>query len=155
MVQGETDESHLRAFLADRDISCPICRYNLRGLASTNCPECGAQLDLRVGSIDLKLGPWLLCVFATALPTGFNSILATIGVIAAIGSAFWQPRDWIQLAAFLGSTLAFGSAVAIVVRRRSHFLRKTTAAQWRWAWLLVAVMASVQALILWGLYSLL
>ncbi len=154
MVQGETDESHLRAFLADRDIPCPVCRYNLRGLASTSCPECGAQLDLRVGSIDLKLGPWLLCVFATALPTGFNSILATIGVIAAIGSAFWQSRDWIQLAAFVGSTLAFGSAVAIVVRRRSRFLRKTTAAQWRRAWLLVVIMGSVEALTIWGLYVL-
>ena len=84
-----------------------------------------------------------------------TEILASIGVIAAIGSSFWQPRDWILLAAFVGSSLAFGSAVAIVVRRRSRFLRKTTAAQWRLAWLLVVVMASVQALVLWGLYSLL
>lgn len=154
MDQGETDESHLRAFLADRDLPCPVCRYNLRGLASTSCPECGAQLDLRVGSIDLKLAPWLLCVLATALPTGFNGILSTIGTIGAISSASWSSQDWLGLAAFIGLTVVFGSAVAIVVRRRSRFLRKTTAAQWRRAWLLVVIMAGVQALTIWGLFFL-
>ncbi|MCH7848632.1 MAG: hypothetical protein IIB53_09755 [Planctomycetes bacterium] len=154
MIQGETDKSHLRAFLTDRDIPCPVCRYNLRGLPSTSCPECGAQLDLRVGSIDLKLGPWLLCVLATAIPTGFNGILSTIGTIGAISSAYWDSTDWLQLAAFIGLTVAFGSALAIVVRRRSRFLRKTTAAQWRRAWILVVIMAGVQALTIWGLYVL-
>ncbi|MCH8212263.1 MAG: hypothetical protein IIB99_12950 [Planctomycetes bacterium] len=116
--------------------------------------ECGAQLDLRVGSIDLKLGPWLLCVLATAIPTGFNGILSTIGTIGAISSAYWDSTDWLQLAAFIGLTVAFGSALAIVVRRRSRFLRKTTAAQWRRAWILVVIMAGVQALTIWGLYVL-
>ena len=154
MDQGKSDWSHLRGYLAERDIPCPVCRYNLRGLASASCPECGAQLDLRVRSIDLKLAPWLLCILATAIPAGFNGILSTIGAIGAINSAYWGSEDWLGLAAFVGLTVVFGSAVAIVVRRRSRFLRKTTAAQWRRAWLLVVNMAAVQALAIWVLFFL-
>jgi hypothetical protein len=29
----------------DRDILCPLCDYNLRGLADPRCPECGHQFD--------------------------------------------------------------------------------------------------------------
>lgn len=60
MTMPQPQEEVLRVFLTDRDVPCPVCRYNLRGLGSTTCPECGVRLDLRVGSIDLKLGPWLL-----------------------------------------------------------------------------------------------
>lgn len=36
----------LGQFLADRDVPCPRCRYNLRGVASEACPECGWALIL-------------------------------------------------------------------------------------------------------------
>lgn len=29
----------------DADIFCPLCEYNLRGLATARCPECGATFD--------------------------------------------------------------------------------------------------------------
>lgn len=35
----------LRAYLADRDVPCPACGYNLRGITTAACPECGAALD--------------------------------------------------------------------------------------------------------------
>ncbi len=39
------------------DLHCPVCRYNLRGVASNRCPECGLDLT------DVKLGgsriPWV------------------------------------------------------------------------------------------------
>ncbi len=44
--QGFTVVSHVRAYLADRDLACPRCRYNLRGCAGTACPECGLVLTL-------------------------------------------------------------------------------------------------------------
>ncbi len=43
-----TDAELLRAFLADRDVRCPSCRYNLRGLPGTRCVECGEELELHV-----------------------------------------------------------------------------------------------------------
>jgi predicted amidophosphoribosyltransferase len=44
MTEGEL----LRAYLADHDHPCPRCGYNLRGLASPVCPECGTGLSLRI-----------------------------------------------------------------------------------------------------------
>lgn len=35
----------LRQYLAERDVPCPKCKHNLRGLRSANCPECGLILD--------------------------------------------------------------------------------------------------------------
>ena len=49
MSPADNDESEaelLKALLAERDLPCPVCGYNLRAIASTNCPECGAKLDL-------------------------------------------------------------------------------------------------------------
>ncbi len=149
MDQGVTDASHLRAFLADRDIACPVCRYNLRGLPSTSCPECGAQLDLRVGSIDLKLGPWLFCVLAVALPAGFNSILSVIAIIGAIYSAYWSRSDWASLGVVVLLTLLLTSVLIYVVKRRSKFLQRPRASQWRRAWAYTIVMALVQTFGIW------
>ena len=70
----QTEADALKAFLVERDVPCPVCSYNLRSIDRSECPECGARLDLRVGSIDLKLGPWLACVLAVALPMGFTGI---------------------------------------------------------------------------------
>jgi hypothetical protein len=39
----------LRSFLAVREARCPWCRYSLRGLAGSACPECGRALRLAVG----------------------------------------------------------------------------------------------------------
>ena len=47
------DAEILRAFVHDRDVPCPRCAYNLRGNASTLCPECGTQLTV---------APTILCV---------------------------------------------------------------------------------------------
>ena len=80
-LENATEAELLRALLASRDMPCPVCGYNLRRITSANCPECGAQLDLRVGSIDLKLGLWLVALFGLALPAGFVSVFAIIGVL--------------------------------------------------------------------------
>ena len=76
-----TEAELLRALLASRDVPCPLCAYNLRRITSANCPECGAQLDLRVASTDLKLGPWLVALFGLALPAGLVGVYAIMGLI--------------------------------------------------------------------------
>jgi hypothetical protein len=56
-----------------------VCRCNLRGIGGGFCPERDARLGLRVGSIDLRLGPWLACLLAVALPAGHLEIFAAVG----------------------------------------------------------------------------
>lgn len=38
--------ARIAAYLADRDLPCPTCTYNLRGISSDRCPECGAHLTI-------------------------------------------------------------------------------------------------------------
>jgi hypothetical protein len=35
----------LRTYGVDRDLPCPRCRYNLRGLVGNRCPECGKDVE--------------------------------------------------------------------------------------------------------------
>jgi hypothetical protein len=48
MSGGETPERtpRLHERLADLDLSCPGCGYNLRGVAGPYCPECGAVIPM-------------------------------------------------------------------------------------------------------------
>ncbi len=42
------DLGFLKQYLADRDTPCPNCRYNLRGVTTSLCPECGRPIALTV-----------------------------------------------------------------------------------------------------------
>ena len=130
----------LRSLLAGHDIPCPVCRYNLRGSAGPNCPECGARLEVRVGSIDLKLGPWIACVLAVAIPLGFTAILTMIAAVGSQRSVSWSPRDWMALWGMLGLTLLYSLALMLICSRRPGFLRRPPGSQWRRAAGLTAAM---------------
>ncbi|MHC4773834.1 MAG: hypothetical protein ACYTBR_01040 [Planctomycetota bacterium] len=139
-----TEAQLLQALLASRDIACPVCAYNLRSNESKNCPECGAALDLRVGSMDLKLGPWLTSLFGLALPLGFVSIYALVGIAFSLMYAFSGGGPGILglLAAMAVPTLVCAGYAFLLwrlVRRRRKFWAKPRRAQWRSA-LLYAVL---------------
>ncbi len=135
-----TDRQLLQDYLADREAACPVCRYNLRGLDGDHCPECGARIDLRVGSIDLRLGPWLACVLSIALPMGFTGILALLATIGAQQSVAWRSGDWVILGLCWFLTVAYAVGLWLLSKRRGRFLRLPAAQQWRRAGLLAAVM---------------
>src|SRR5258706_15900939 len=40
----------------DRDVYCPHCAYNLRGVASSQCPECGQTVDRTI--LAQSILPW-------------------------------------------------------------------------------------------------
>lgn len=42
----------LRDFLAAHDAPCPNCGYNLRGIATSTCPECNRSLQLQLTGHD-------------------------------------------------------------------------------------------------------
>lgn len=91
MESQEQPRDPLRTFLADRDVPCPGCEYNLRGLAESVCPECGIELDLEVIPKGQKKPPplWtagrvplvIIMLFAIlAIPLG-----GLFGVMAIVG----------------------------------------------------------------------
>ncbi|MHC5004759.1 MAG: hypothetical protein ACYTJ0_16730 [Planctomycetota bacterium] len=68
---GEPGEL-LAGFLAANDVACPACGYNLRGVVSATCPECGLALHLGVqetGALGRRWG-LLLLIFAWLLLAG-------------------------------------------------------------------------------------
>lgn len=142
---GGTSGEVLRTYLAGRDVPCPVCRYNLRGCAGSECPECGARLDLRVGSVDLRLGPWLLGVLSLALPMGFSGICGVAALIGWRNAVVWRDRDWFVLIGLWVVTLAYAIVLFIASKRRARFLRRTRRAQWVRAGVMAVVSAAIQA----------
>ena len=108
-------------YLRDRDVVCPLCHYNLRGLDTPRCPECGRQLELRVGLTEPRQGAWLAALISSALPAG-------IGVLLLItllkdgwpehGSNYGGLRD-----ACFGYYIASVPIVGALVRLRRRYLR--------------------------------
>ena len=57
--------SPLSHFLAENDVPCPHCGYNLRGLTASVCPECKHDLQLKIDGDYaairyLPMAKWLL-----------------------------------------------------------------------------------------------
>lgn len=42
---AQSEPARITSYLASRDVACPQCRYNLRGLTEATCPECRLPLD--------------------------------------------------------------------------------------------------------------
>ncbi len=112
---GHSESELLKMLLTVRDIPCPVCGYNLRAISSANCPECGATLDLRVGSTDLKIGPWLACVLSAALPLGFSVIMTVIG---AILSLLYGLSDAGQFFFLGGLAIAYSVVLIVLIKKR-------------------------------------
>lgn len=49
----------LPVFLADREVACPNCSYNLRGLTSDRCPECDQEIVLGVNLAEPAIGAYI------------------------------------------------------------------------------------------------
>lgn len=88
------DAASLLAYLADRDVACPGCGYNLRGLLRQACPECNQDLRLTVGLVEPRLGLWLAAVIGAAVGLGLNLLLLIYLAIvllreSGIGAFMW------------------------------------------------------------------
>ncbi len=114
----------VREYLADRDSPCPKCGYNLRGLDSDKCPECGEAAALAIVADERrsrdaqeraearrKFGPWW-----AHLP-GASWLVAYLGISLLKGpaGAGQHPRvpGWAMLATLAGTLL-----VIVVVHLR-------------------------------------
>jgi hypothetical protein len=76
----------VRDFLTDREVRCPSCRHNLRGVAGDRCPECGLELHLALAAPRLASGEWLAGIFGLSISLLFVIMLLTsmLGLIAEL-----------------------------------------------------------------------
>lgn len=71
----------LRVFLHDRDVSCPVCSYNLRAQAENRCPECGARISLTVGAPEVRTHLLLLAIGPAMLVLGIAVLFTIVGIV--------------------------------------------------------------------------
>ncbi|MBY0263560.1 MAG: hypothetical protein K2Q20_14535 [Phycisphaerales bacterium] len=63
------DPDELREYLADHDVSCVKCGYNLRGLRGDACPECGGPV----------VGAELFQLATFGIPNSLDVLAPTLG----------------------------------------------------------------------------
>ena len=135
---GVPETRLLTEYLATRDAACPLCGYNLRGLTSPRCPECGRRLRLSIGLTEPYLGAWVLMAAATCAAGGtgvfFTLMVAAAGWPQVYGS---EAKTFFLNIALLYFMASIPVAVAVVVARR-RLMRLKTDAQWTIAWFFVA-----------------
>lgn len=117
----ELDLAALRAFLSERDVACPSCGYNLRGLQSPVCPECNQALKLQVGLAEPRLGHFIAGLVGLAMGFGFCFIVGLWGLFEA-------PR-WNMLIPLAAGVLALGPALLAWVCGRSRLRRASDTAR--------------------------
>ena len=123
-TSSDDADERLVAYLAAHHASCPLCRYNLRGLTSARCPECGQALRLTVGLAEPFLRAWIVLVVSAWCGAG-TGLLFLVGIAA----------QGLQGAPILGlvSILCLIAAIpvgilSLLLRRR--FLKLPPSHQW-------------------------
>lgn len=133
VANGLQRDRLLQAYLEGVDAPCPVCGYNLRGLAAPRCPECNAPLSLGVTSENLSIGPWAVAVVAFAMGAGFDSVVSTLMTIGLIAEPTLQWQPYAMYAILVSLALACLASIVVLVKRRRRWAFKTRAAQWRCA----------------------
>ncbi len=77
-------EALLQQFLAERDVVCPGCSYNLRGLKSDRCPECGAALELSLRLVEPRQAPLIAGLVGLSAGAGLGGLLLIYGAIVTL-----------------------------------------------------------------------
>lgn len=116
----------LREYLASRDAGCPGYGYNLRGLATDQCPECNQPLVLAVGLAEPKMRLWLAAVVGLALGTGLKLLLLVYAVIAGAMRLLLD-----EFGIYNGAALLVEGGLLVAALGHGRALRRWPMS-WRW-----------------------
>jgi hypothetical protein len=155
---SSTDAStaaEVRHFAAERDIPCPGCGYNLRGINSNRCPECNEPLALRLTLAEPALGRYIAVMVVLSLSLGAHTLLslvATFSFLFRAGPNFRWPPIWFYVLQY-GTPMILAAAIAALStkRGRSWFRNART-------WISIAIpsggfvlaAASIIAMMIWN-----
>lgn len=133
-VDASIEDAELIArYVADRDVSCPVCSHNLRGVQSAKCPECGARLALHLGVRDADVryrSAWIVALLGIAVSLGAVAILAIDATVSGRWGVSRQMPGYIELWIV---TVCLSVALAVAIARRKWFDSKGRVWRWRTA----------------------
>lgn len=130
------NERALIDFLRERDVECPLCGYNLRQLQSARCPECGRELELRVGLAEPRQGAWLMAQIAVTCAGGIGLIALLSCILHGWPNA--RRYQWVMNLQFVYYLVAIPIAAGLLWQRR-RYLRMPREWQWTAAWIAAIV----------------
>ena len=130
---GQSESDLLKMLLAVREVPCPVCGYNLRGINSANCPECGRDLELRVVSTDLRVTAWVVALLGASLPFGASTVLLILGLGVSIQEGFDHSGGRRLIVVFLTHCAVHGLAIWFVIRKRRRIWKLPAPRQWTFA----------------------
>ena len=121
--QPISDEQALLEFLADRDMPCPACGYNLRMLNKPTCPECGLPIKLTVGSNIAFKRAWAIALCLSAMIAGVGMVFILLTIAAG------EPplNEFLDYVWYIGPMAWIPAPIALFFLRRpfcrmpSHF----------------------------------
>ena len=144
LMSDDTDENTmLLAYLRDRDVTCPLCKYNLRGLTTPRCPECGRDLELTVAVSVPYLSAWASLAILLGASGGIGLLILCFIPSQGLPTALTPGMDRFVKIACAYHILILPCAPAVVIWRR-FLLRMRKRTQWT----LFAVVAVVGAAML-------
>ncbi|MEM6552930.1 MAG: hypothetical protein AAF750_12500 [Planctomycetota bacterium] len=127
LPHNATDQEWLQAFLDHHNATCPSCKYDLKGLQSDHCPECGQALVLAVHVEQPSLAAFITTVIFLTPPAAFGLVTLFL-ILPNLSGADFTAIPCLVMSYFL---LAL-PALFILLSKRQAFLRLPTAAQ---AWI--------------------
>ncbi len=89
-MPGDEAETLLKQYLAERDVPCPVCKYNVRSLTTDVCPECGERLGLALKAIDQRYGAWIAALIGASCGLGFYLAISGLFLWMGLWSG-WAP----------------------------------------------------------------
>jgi hypothetical protein len=119
-----SDENALIEWLRDRDVYCPLCEYNIRGLTTPRCPECGQALRLSVALVEPYLRAWIALMVAVC--AGAGSGVLFLFVLTSTGWPYKGVRIGLNRAIILQIVMIPVAALLVFSRRRFQQLPQHT-----------------------------
>ena len=117
------DDAALLVWLCDRDVECPLCRYNLRGLTVPRCPECGNRLRLWVSVVDPYVKAWITLAVAACGSAGLGFLL--LCMVLREGPPHQGLLDWM-----VWFFILMVPSPLVLLKTRQRFQRLPRATQW-------------------------
>lgn len=134
MVNAASDHDLLCGWLAERDEVCPACGYQLRGLVTERCVECGHALRLTVRAPRMTLVPWALTMVWLSFAAGFDLVAGSLmGVTVVRMSTLgyrWPTRVLEGLGVLVLMGVVSATLVLWVLSSRTKWTRASAARQW-------------------------